>query len=1473
MAKRHSLYSAKNGKGSVVFGPNVYDVQLLPYEKQLIETIGITEEEYKLFAAEVRRRGHTRPADYDHIPDIQAAIAAGAAAVSVAAVSAKSATTVVLTNLAISLTLTGIAYLLTPKPKMPGAQKQGGSISLDGITGASRFTPSQGFDSISELASYGSAIPIIFGLYKGGIGGMLVTPKLIWSRMFSYGTQQQAKLMFVVGEQGFGRLGIQPPELSGIFLGNNALDSLFGDFFAVYWKQATNGKGTIKVDNIIEGTQGTLGSGDPDAPKAGKRDAFLCPTEIGSREDQFCHAYSPSNNTSFGVYGSIPNGTSYRLNYNVISIPDQSTKRARRAATLKRIKIVGDQNFLRNAGLDLDSGKGNKALEDIRKQNQAGLGRNYSPRMGIVRVEKNDRLSTIIQTSDSSLTKIVNVRAGDKAIFLISNNKIDVDTYKRSGKGESVEDINTAVEAEQIAADEAMQLGEHFEIGGTIWKVTNRTSQIFTPEANQEIELTCVNVKDSLLSKIGIVNKDRVMNPVGGYIGDSPEDPEEGENQSVDETFYPLNRYSVASVRNNRKAIVTEIGIKSVVYQRIQGLCAFNSLPSPGEINEYDEDDLTVTTGQINSYVARTSCFQVLVRSDKNKNFKRLDYVFMVQGATPIAQYNSLRFINGGDIGPAELEFKLVPVSASVLRKFKGSFNTFVQLASKFSPDKTELLKLQVKNISGLGFITVECSGRVVDPDPFFQNSEFFRAAEDVPRVETLERPDSVNVSKQEPEKVSGTVIEKLTGKKLIANLDSRRGRMNAFTYAIAGSATNSKQTYFVGKTKEYPTGDSTQWVILKWVFERKEISQNNYARPGQTHTWKFKKVSVVGSSIGFTKNDKLSIRRGSQATNVLSGQSTYADQANPFAVGHPDGNLNWSGYQFKVSEAKTIDVPGRLEAYLYELMGDPAVLEIGTKKTAIINVVEGVKSIRLNLTSEVVEKRGQNVFDVDRKWRMPTVKVVGIGTNKKWEVNDKFSHKKILSAQNTFKTVYAESGLLFRVASRTKKVTESFSSSAARFEQKSQIADISLYRNLVEKSNQSGAEHEIVYINEIQNHQEEPTRKDLTLAGLSLRAGQNFSQLDQLRVWLKSGIPVVRLHPDKTKAYRSVDLHGPSNLFTDLVYHLLTDQVAGAGGLLGMSDSSPRLIDKEQMIETSLFIEKNKLFFNGPITDRNNLRGLITELAPYFLCNFIIADGKFSLKPALPYNPKSGAINEGPIPIEQFFTSGNILEDSFKVEYLSAEERRSFTASVRFREESQNAFPEEKVITVSNSGTEYDQKFVATKPVEQFDLTQFCTSESHAELVAKYFMVLRNLVTHTISFSTTLEGLDIKAGSFIKVITESSPYSSANNGTISASGVVTSARELRGGVDYLIEYFQTDSEDVEEGKLRIVNGKTSDPELFNSVFSVRDRSVSQNVYVIEQLTFSKEGIVDIVASEHPCDEEGRSRLVDSILNDSFDVS
>ena len=113
--------------------------------------------------------------------------------------------------------------------------------------------------------------------------------------------------------------------------------------------------------------------------------------------------------------------------------------------------------------------------------------------------------------------------------------------------------------------------------------------------------------------------------------------------------------------------------------------------------------------------------------------------------------------------------------------------------------------------------------------------------------------------------------------------------------------------------------------------------------------------------------------------------------------------------------------------------------------------------------------------------------------------------------------------------------------------------------------------------------------------------------------------------------------------------------------------------------------------------------------------------------------------------------------------------------------------------------------------PQETFDFTQFCTSEEHATKAARYFLALRKLVTHTIKFSTTAFGLNIKAGSFIKVVTESSPYSSAENGTISSSGDVVSVKPLEDG-QYDVLYHQTNAEtDVEDGKMTVSGGKVAE--------------------------------------------------------------
>jgi len=1453
----------------VVFGPSVYDVPLLPYEKELIKTIGLTEEEYRKFAAEVRRRGMVRPAAYDHIPDVKATGVGEA----------------VLINLAISLVLTGVSYLLTPKPKMPSAKSR--TIDLGDITGPSRFTPSRGFETLAELADYQSAIPLIFGRYDATekVGGMLVTPKLVWSRMFSYGPMQQAKLMFVVGEQGIGSEGIGAPEESGIFLGNNALDAVYDDFYAFYWKNVKRDQSEVGIVNndLAHGQAG------PEIvnKKAGKDEVFVCPSSDEDGVVNFCHAYSPANNTEFGVYAPIANGTGYRLNYEVVNVSDSLGNKPLRQAVLSRIKIAGCKNVVNGAG-ELDE---DKDSDQIRDAGQDSFGRNYSPRMGIVSVKTS---AGTVKAGTNELQKDVDVEVGDTAIFLISHEVIPGTFYKRGGKGESVEDINATVQSMQFAADDAMQFGEVFAIGGTVWKVIKRSlpeNKRFDPDflnEDQEITLECIDIKNALDNTIGVVSRDRVINPSKNYIGDSFED---SGRQTISEVFFPITKVATGIVRNNRPAIVTEIGIKSTVFQRLNGLCAFNALPTPSEIDDFQRDDLQVRTGTITSTIPRVSVFQVLIRrAGTDDEFEAVRsaksdgglMLFAVRGSTPVAQYNFIRFVLPE---PQELEFKFVAISGAELRRTSRN-KILIDLSHAPSSKPNSFLRLST-SIPGFGELEVDVSGKEILRTEVTRNKEFFRELTTIQEADVTRYPSEVSKSETLPAAQKGSSAEAIVkvSNAGIANISTGNGKAGAFAYALLEEAgVKEKKREKVepdGFLKSVTTRELVggRWIELKWLFSKLVLGSTHYARQnGIEWSWFVQSVEVVGSFPSFTEGEIIEIKRGAQSTNADSNYpAANYPNSNPFKANNPGGTLRWSGLKFRVSVSDSVKINGRIQAYKYELFGDANSFEKGETKSTIISLVgdnSSAQQIRLKLTSSVVDSDDDS-FGQAQDWSKPSIEIrtgSASNTTQNWAIGDTARDIRTVSANNPYKTVYDEVGAVYAIGNVDFEKTREVVEGEAVFAPSTQLSDISHYRNLVEKSNATTPEHEIVYVNEIQENAQDPTFKDLTLAGLSLKAGRQFTALDQLRVWLGNGIQVERLHesvqqdPVNTQValdvYGTTEKRGPSSLFSDLVFYLLTDQVGGAGALLGMTRKDAPLVDKNELIKTSSFLHKQKLFFNGAVTDRTNLRQFIADLAPYFLCNFIVSDGKFSLKPALPVLQESGEVNTGPVAIEQIFTEGNILEDTYKVEYLGAEERRPFQAVVRYRQEKKNKLPEEKTITIKALG-------VDILSIEQFDLTQFCTSEHHAKLVAKYFLSLRQLVTHTISFSTTLEGLNIQAGSFIKVVTQASPYNSANTGTIDSSGNVTSVRELPSG-QYVVDYFATDSDDIERDTMEVTNGVVTATQFHNSVFTLVNETVSQNIYVVEQLTFSQEGTVDIVASEHPCDDESRSLLVDFIYNGSY---
>lgn len=1507
MADGHSLYQSRYRESGLGIGPVISRPALLPFEKQLIRTLGVSEDEYRAFAAEVQRRGAVRPAEYALIPDIQCAGPEFVAGLKVGEFIA----------LQIGLAIAGaaISYALTPKPKAPKGPDPTTRLELESIRGGNRFVASAAFDTTAELADYGQPIPIIFGLYVEGkteeqsVGGMVVAPKLVWSRMFSLGRQQTAKLLFVVGEQGRAESdtqdGIVRPSKDGLFLGNNALDPVHKSNYVFYWKSNTTRSGftRIRVLNAIHGDTanvGEYGFVDPNDGNGGSNDdVFACPTtqeKSGRTEKGFSYAYTPVNNAEFGLFAPIANGSAFRVNFEIISIPglggEEQTDKGRRLR-LQREKI---------AGLVGQLTKYRKNSEKKEVSMMRGAGRNYSRRMGVLAYKGVGQNS--FQTTTNFVDRISNVRVGDLIKFKISADQIAEDTYE-SPKGNvvTVNDINQEIRSQQIAADDAMQVGETFAIGSTVWQVIERSMNIFPGDEDpdtQNIKLECIETEFSVHKTIGIVGKDRQFSPEGGFLRDGTE---AGNNVGVRADFYPLTRIAFASFRNNRPTEIVEVGIASTVFQRLNGLCNFQDLISPEELAEYDEDNVAVSSGVINKYIERTSLFQIYVRPVGQEAFELLDVLFAVTGNTPVTMYNQIRITQPLiDEKAAQYEYKIVPRGSGDFRMMRDNKDVFRLASGRLDAEKRKPAVVGAPIRGGrYGSFGIEVEGEKTTISHVRDNPEFFQNYKATRTVENANsRPDAIELVEKIPDDpADDSFATSVLRKENVANGSATKGRHAAFTYAAFGSADRRTGVPDGGirRFTHYENIGNDRWILLEYTVHKYRLPSNHYAtgnvdpETGQNveHAWGIQETEVVASSVGFSEaSTEFTVRRGKNATGTDKGYkkangvlgtrpqgiTTPFDSSNPFSYNNGSDDFEFAGINYQVTNTQSTERnQGRFQGYLHEVLGNAQAREVGDVVTSgDLTLVEGSKRIVIEIKATVFEPVNQHWSGRTKLYGGVSYRVVKPGTTRgEWKENDEFSNAKSISYDNVFvrhlrSNSPSKVGFKFKVTSIKDRLKKQDSSFDRVFERFSQTNEVSLYGNLVTRSCDDGPEHRITYINEIsRNEMGKAQYNNMTIAGLTLKAGQNFTRLDQLRIWLGSGIPVKRLHPnlqDGSNAYGdSKGQEGPSNLFTDLVFHLLTDRTAGVGGTLRMSADNPTLIDEQSFENTSLFLRKNELFCNGALSSKVNIREFIASNAATFLCNFVIKDGKFGLMPAVPTTAK-GNISENRVQFKMYFNAGNILEDTFQLEYLTAEERRPFRAVMRYRQERKNKLPEERTVMVSIKSNQTDED-----PIETFDLTQFCTSPHHAALVGKYFIGLRLLVGHTIQFSTTASGLNLAPGDYIKVETEASPYDPALTGAIESDGNVVSVTPISDGA-YTVSYYKGDEGDVEKGDMVIDNGKVEDSEFHDSLFTIQKRTNSADVYIVEQLTFNEDMTVQISASEFRCNKRDESELAILLNND-----
>jgi hypothetical protein len=395
------------------------------------------------------------------------------------------------------------------------------------------------------------------------------------------------------------------------------------------------------------------------------------------------------------------------------------------------------------------------------------------------------------------------------------------------------------------------------------------------------------------------------------------------------------------------------------------------------------------------------------------------------------------------------------------------------------------------------------------------------------------------------------------------------------------------------------------------------------------------------------------------------------------------------------------------------------------------------------------------------------------------------------------------------------------------------------------------GPEHEIVYVNIITENEEIPSYDKISVLGLNILAAQQWTQLSQVSVYVNQGRTVRKLLEQ--------DAIGASNLFPDILRDLLLSPRFGLGETMTEDQ-----IDLESFTRAALWCSNRRYFFDGILADKTNLRQWAADTAAGMLLEFLQRDGKFALEPALIFPTETAAgLPYGPVPISGIFTVGNIVENSFSMEFLAEEDRQPVQVSVKWREErlrqnysSSGLFPVEREVLVRETSTP------DTVPIESFDVAEYCTNLEHAIDFACYIIRVRRLITHSVKFSTTPEGIDngIRAGDYIKVALDFTFYDEFANGVILDDGTIVSTRPdlLLPGTHAAVYWDGSDS-NVVEGTITIGSNGLATPT--GVVFIKKNINSEVRVYKVESISLGENGVIDIEAVHHPVDSSGVSLL------------
>ena len=418
---------------------------------------------------------------------------------------------------------------------------------------------------------------------------------------------------------------------------------------------------------------------------------------------------------------------------------------------------------------------------------------------------------------------------------------------------------------------------------------------------------------------------------------------------------------------------------------------------------------------------------------------------------------------------------------------------------------------------------------------------------------------------------------------------------------------------------------------------------------------------------------------------------------------------------------------------------------------------------------------------------------------------------------------------------------------------------------------------------------------KGMSTMALIVRAGRGIEDLRSVTAYVEKGKSCYIVPNRANQLYERNQ--NSSSYAPDIFADTAIDKLNGVGKYApivysGTADDPEKTADASNVLDTDALIqaknfcknnrlpvqkgEKVQLFFDGIIADITSWREFWITNAPFSLLEFVRKNGREALVPAIPTDSSGRAAeNDGrpvPLQISALFTTGNILEGSYKEEFLDyGPTTQDLIATVIYRETTvESVF--DKQATVQVKLNDVDGNNVVR---ETFDTSTFVTQKEQAIMIGKLLVNQRRHIRRGIEFKTFPSQDPLEPGAFIYVDVGNTSWDAYSSGVVMDGGELNIPLHDKVGNGYynFLLFDHKSGTTLKLNNKQVIDKKAND--LFpyaGWMFVMGFDTPSKRVFRITEVSLDEEGEVLVKAMEYPCDNELRAEVAD-FRKSKFDVS